>query len=155
MHGIKNVLSHRHPSFFEPFSWWPGFSSIPSHVLTFTTHTQSHTHTHTHTHMYIHTHTPTHTHVHPHTLVWGPFLCHHDKITTWEIMLANLWWSQQLLYPESHVLMIYCHFLQSSSHPLLLSSFHSLPLSSPTLLLSLSSSPPPEGVCVCVCVCVR
>src|SRR4029434_2328177 len=29
--------------------------------------------------------------------VWGPFLCYHDKITILDIMLANLWWSQQPL----------------------------------------------------------
>src|SRR4029434_320574 len=35
--------------------------------------------------------------------VWGPFLCDHDKITIWDILLANFWWSQQLLDHESHV----------------------------------------------------
>ena len=32
--------------------------------------------------------------------MWGPFLCYDDKIM--EIMLANFWWSQQLLYHKSH-----------------------------------------------------
>src|SRR4029434_1830663 len=87
MHGIKNVLSHRHPSFFEPFSWWPGFSSIPSHVLTFTTHTQSHTQTNLHS--------DTHTHTHTHTSLISDLLpsvltmrlkvdiCFCDAVTAW------------------------------------------------------------------------
>src|SRR4029434_1709017 len=49
--------------------------------------------------------------------VWGPFLCDHDKITIWDILLANFWWSQQLLDHESHVhSQDILYFLTPTSH---------------------------------------